>query len=87
MTVNEAPSLAQIGISIGGQYVLDVLAENDGRPSPEEGSRLMLAFLNIRRPAHREAVINFVTQLSGRHSDGGDGDPGGARRSENPDSR
>ena len=84
MAMNEAPSLAQIGISIGGQ---DVLAQNDGRPSPEEGSRLMLAFLNIRRPAHREAVMNFVTKLSGRHSDGGDGDPGGARHSENPNSR
>lgn len=84
MSVNEASSLAQIGISIGGQFVL---AENDGRASPEEGSRLMHAFLNIRRPAHREAVINFVTKLSARHNDGGEGDPGGARRSENPNSR
>lgn len=83
MAVNEAPSLAEIGISIGGQYVL---GENDSRASPEEGSRLMHAFLHIRRPAHREAVINLVTKLSVRHSDGGGGDPGAARRSENPNS-
>ena len=44
------------------------LPENDCRPDPEEGLRLMRAFLSIREAAVREAVINFVT-LAARRSD------------------
>jgi hypothetical protein len=32
--------------------------------APEEGLRLMRAFVNVRRPALREAIIEFVTKLS-----------------------
>jgi hypothetical protein len=64
MTTNEG----QIGHSAGGQYDL---IEIDVRPSPEEGRRLMLAFMSIRRPALREAIINTVTTLSGSHRDKG----------------
>jgi hypothetical protein len=63
MAMNEASSGAQVGLSSGGHYVL---AESDGRPSAEEGRRLMLAFMNIRRPAQREALLNLVAKLSGR---------------------
>jgi hypothetical protein len=62
MTMNEG----QIGHFVGGQYDL---IENDVLPSPEEGRRLMLAFMNIRRPALREAIINTVATLSGSHRD------------------
>jgi hypothetical protein len=33
-------------------------------PDPAEGYRLMRAFLNIRKPAVRNAIIAFVTELS-----------------------
>jgi hypothetical protein len=61
-------SEGQIGHFVGGEYDL---IENDVLPSPEEGRRLMLAFMNIRRPALREAIINTVTTLSGSYRDGG----------------
>jgi len=34
------------------------------RPNPELGHRLVRAFLNIRHPGLREAVVNFVSELS-----------------------
>jgi hypothetical protein len=58
----------QIGHSVGGHYDL---IENDGRPSPEEGRRLMVAFMNIGRPALREAIIHTVATLSGSRGDRG----------------
>ena len=61
-------SEGQIGHFVGGQYDL---IENDVLPSPEEGRRLMLAFMNIQRSALREAIINTVTTLSGSYRDGG----------------
>ena len=33
-------------------------------PSPEEGHRLIGAFLRITRPSLREAIIELVTELS-----------------------
>ncbi len=39
------------------------------RPDPEEGRRLLRAFLNIREAALREAVIALVTELSTLHDD------------------
>lgn len=35
-----------------------------GRLNPEQGHRLMRAFLNIEEAALREAIVNFVTDLS-----------------------
>lgn len=35
-----------------------------GWPDPEEGYRLMRAFLGIRRPALRQAIVELVTELS-----------------------
>jgi hypothetical protein len=70
MATIEAFSMGQIGPSIdGGTYAP---AENDGGlPSPEEGHRLMLAFVSIRQPALREAIIRTMTELSGHRADGG----------------
>jgi len=34
------------------------------RPKPEEGLRLMHAFLDIRQPEVRDAIIKFVAELS-----------------------
>jgi hypothetical protein len=36
---------------------------------PEEGYRLTRAFLNIREPALREAIIAFVAEVSKLHHD------------------
>jgi len=36
---------------------------------PEEGYRLMRAFLNIREPALRDAIITFVAEVSKLHHD------------------
>ncbi|HKN30289.1 MAG TPA: hypothetical protein VJY34_21390 [Roseiarcus sp.] len=33
-------------------------------PDPQEGSRLMRAFLSIRQAALRDAIVKIVTQLS-----------------------
>lgn len=33
-------------------------------PAPEDGIRLMRAFLSIREPAARQAVIEYATELS-----------------------
>ena len=40
------------------------LADLDDGPSPEAGGRLILAFMNIRHPALREAIIELVRRLS-----------------------
>lgn len=39
------------------------------RPDPEEGRRLMRAFVNIREAALREAVVALVTEISTLHDD------------------
>jgi hypothetical protein len=38
-------------------------------PDPEEGHRLMRAFLSIREAALREAIITFVAEVSKLHHD------------------
>ena len=40
------------------------------RPNPEQGHRLMRAFVNIRETALREAIVDFVTDLSALYGDG-----------------
>ncbi len=37
---------------------------NSSRPSPEEGHRLIGAFLSIEQAAQRKAIVNFVLELS-----------------------
>jgi hypothetical protein len=39
------------------------------RPTPEEGRRLVRAFMDIERSALREAVIQLVTDLAKLHDD------------------
>jgi hypothetical protein len=39
-------------------------SENSFRPKPEEGLRLMHAFFDIRQHEVRDALINFVAELS-----------------------
>jgi hypothetical protein len=39
------------------------------RPTPEEGRRLVHAFMDIKQIALREAVIQLVTDLSKLHDD------------------
>jgi len=38
-------------------------------PTPEDGRRLIHAFIGVRQPALREAVIRLVTELSKLHDD------------------
>ena len=33
-------------------------------PSPEEGRRLVVAFMGVRNPAVRDAIINLVERMS-----------------------
>ena len=40
------------------------------RPSPEQGHRLMRAFLSIKEAALREAIVNFVTDVSTLRNEG-----------------
>ena len=40
------------------------LAASFSWPDPQEGYRLMHAFLSIRQVALRDAIVKFVTQLS-----------------------
>jgi hypothetical protein len=42
---------------------------NYSRPTPEEGRRLVRAFMDIERRALREAVIQLVTDLAKLHDD------------------
>jgi hypothetical protein len=37
---------------------------DSSKPSPEDGVRLMRAFVNVRQPALREAIIDFVAKLA-----------------------
>ena len=37
---------------------------NSTRPNPEQGHRLMRAFVSIRQAALREAIVKFVDELS-----------------------
>ncbi len=68
MARNELHSKNQTPLSVGdGLYGL---AKPDDRPNPQEGRRLMLAFMNIRRRALREVIIKTVTELSRRDSGG-----------------
>jgi len=34
------------------------------RPNPEQGYRLMRAFLSVKQDVLREAIVKFVTELS-----------------------
>jgi len=45
------------------------LAGNPSPANPEEGHRLLSAFLNIRHAGLRKAIINFVTKMSKLHGD------------------
>ena len=39
-------------------------AGTPSRPTPEDGHRLIYAFMEIKQVALREAIIQFVTELS-----------------------
>ncbi len=67
MATNEALSIMRNGLSadVGSSSLAD---QNDW-PSPEEGHRLMVAFMSIRHTAVREAIITAAVELSRR--DGG----------------
>jgi hypothetical protein len=43
---------------------------DSARPNPEEGHRLMRAFLSIEQAALRERIVNFVMELSAMHDNG-----------------
>jgi hypothetical protein len=46
-------------------------AGTSSRPTPEDGLRLIHAFMDVKQVALREAIIQFVTELSKlRHGDG-----------------
>lgn len=62
MAQNETFSAGPAGAPLhGGQRDQ---SGHTSRPNPEEGHRLMRAFLSIRRAALREAVVNLVRELS-----------------------
>ena len=44
-------------------------AGNPSPANPEEGHRLISAFLNIRHTGLRKAITNFVTKISKLHGD------------------
>ena len=44
------------------------LSSENSRPLPEEGHRLMPAFLRIEKTSVREALVNFVEELSTRRT-------------------
>ena len=65
MARKETLSVGQAKASVdGGQR--DFPGDHS-RPDPEEGRRLMRAFLNIREAALREALIALVTEISTLH--------------------
>jgi len=45
-------------------------AGNSARATPEEGVRLIHAFMGIKQPILREAIITFVAALSEAHENG-----------------
>jgi hypothetical protein len=65
MARNEAFSTSLADASVDGGQV--DRAGASARPKPEDGLRLMHAFLSIQHAALREAVIKFVTELSTLH--------------------
>ena len=67
MARKESFSVGQAKASVYGAQ-RDLIGVHSRR-DPEEGRRLMRAFLNIREAALREAVIALVTELSTRHDD------------------
>ena len=52
--------------TVPADAALRSLRENPDRPDPEQGRRLMRAFFNIRDEGLREAIVNFVTDLSAK---------------------
>jgi hypothetical protein len=42
---------------------------SSSRPTPEEGRRLVHAFMDIKHAGLREAIIQLVTELSKPHHD------------------
>jgi hypothetical protein len=42
---------------------------SSSRPTPEDGRRLIHAFMDINHALLREAIIQLVTELSKRHRD------------------
>lgn len=42
----------------------DLIVPENSRPLPEEGRRLMLAFLQIREAHLREALVTFAEELA-----------------------
>ena len=44
------------------------LSKQNSRPLPEEGRRLIRAFLRIEKASTREALVNFVEELSTREA-------------------
>jgi hypothetical protein len=65
--------MEQIGTFSAGladASIIDGQREASGdsaRPNPEEGHRLMRAFLTIEQAAVRETIVNFVMELSAMH--------------------
>jgi hypothetical protein len=45
------------------------VGSSSSRPTPEDGRRLIHAFMDIKPAALREAIIQLVTELSKRHHD------------------
>ena len=54
----------EIVSTVPADAALRSLRESPDRPDPEQGRRLMQAFFNIREEGLREAIVNFVTDLS-----------------------
>jgi hypothetical protein len=51
-------------------FIIDGQRERSGdsaRPNPEEGHRLMRAFLSIEQAALREKIVNLVMELTATH--------------------
>jgi hypothetical protein len=67
--MNKSFSTDQSSLFVAGEKY--DFAERGGRPSPEEGRRLLLAFENIRHPALRKAVAVIVAHLSRSDEDQG----------------
>jgi hypothetical protein len=65
--------MAQIEIFSAGladASIIDGQRERSGdsaRPNPEEGHRLMRAFLSIEQAAVRERIVNLVMELTAIH--------------------
>ena len=56
-----------LSIRRGGGWVKPLQierAESSSRPTPEDGRRLIHAFMDVKQVALREALIRLVTELS-----------------------